>query len=436
MTGPVFYPWSAQEHISPTRITGGKGSRFWDDRGNRWLDLHSQLGNLALGHQHPAMVRAIRDQADRLATLAPSFATDVRDAAAAAVAAVAPPTLNTVFFTTGGADANEHAVRMARQVTGRDTVLTAHRSYHGGTEGAIGLTGDPRRRVAPPGSRVVRFSGPYPYRSDFHATTAAEECARAVDHLERVLGYEDPDTVAALLIEPVVGSNGVLVPPDGYLPAVRRLCDRYGILLVLDEVMTGFGRCGTWFAADRWGVEPDLLTFAKGVNSGYVPIGGVVLSDAVAAHFRTIPYPGGMTYSGHPLACATVVAALEVMAGESLVERADTLGTDLMAPELTALAARHPSVGEVRGVGLAWAIELVRDRTTREPYAPYAAPGALAPPMARLLAACKDEGAWPLAVANRLHLFPPLVIEEGELREGIAAVDRALTVADDEIAAS
>ncbi|MER6758125.1 aspartate aminotransferase family protein [Micromonospora echinofusca] len=428
MTGPVFYPWSAQEEIDPVRVAGGAGSWFWDEQGNRWLDLHAQMGNLHLGHQHPALVAAVREQAGRMCTIAPSFAVDVRDEAARAIVEVAPGDLETVLFTTGGAEAVEHAVRMARVVTGRPKVLAAYRSYHGATAGALALTGDPRRwPVDTASGGAVHFMGPYPYRSEFHAENAAQEGERALAHLRRLVGYEGPETIAAILVEPVVGSNGVLVPPDGYLAGVRRLCDEHGILLIADEVMTGFGRCGRWFASDLWGVVPDLMTFAKGVNSGYVPVGGVLLSRAVAAHFARRRYPGGLTYSGHPLACASIVAALRVLREENLVERAAVLGRDVVAPALAGLAERHPVVGDVRGVGLAWAVELVRDRATREPLAPYAAPGSLAPEMAAVLAACKRQGVWPLAAGNRLHLFPPLTITEEELTTGIAGIDRALT---------
>ncbi|MEU4380079.1 aminotransferase class III-fold pyridoxal phosphate-dependent enzyme [Micromonospora echinofusca] len=428
MTGPVFYPWSAQEEVDPVRVAGGAGSWFWDEQGNRWLDLHAQMGNLHLGHQHPALVAAVREQAGRMCTIAPSFAVDVRDEAARAIVEVAPEGLETVLFTTGGAEAVEHAVRMARVVTGRPKVLAAYRSYHGATAGALALTGDPRRwPVDTASGGAVHFMGPYPYRSEFHAENAAQEGERALEHLRRLVGYEGPETIAAILVEPVVGSNGVLVPPDGYLAGVRRLCDEHGILLIADEVMTGFGRCGRWFASDLWGVVPDLMTFAKGVNSGYVPVGGVLLSRVVAAHFARRRYPGGLTYSGHPLACASIVAALRVLREENLVERAAVLGRDVVAPALAGLAERHPVVGDVRGVGLAWAVELVRDRATREPLAPYAAPGALAPEMAAVLAACKRQGVWPLAAGNRLHLFPPLTITEEELTAGIAGIDRALT---------
>ena len=428
---PVFHPWVAQAKVSPVVVAGGAGAWFWNHDGDRWLDLHSQLGNLHLGHQHPALVAAIARQAAELCTLAPSLGSEIRDRAARMILDVAPGEMRSVLFTTAGADAVEHALRMARVATGRPKILAAHRSYHGATEGAMGVTGDPRRwAVSGTGAGTVRFSAPYRYRSDFHATTDAEERDRALDHLRRLLAYEGPQTVAAIIIEPVVGSNGVLVPPDGYLAGVRELCDEHGILLIADEVMTGFGRCGTWFACDLWDVRPDLLTFAKGVNSGYVPVGGVVVGEVVAEYFAERPYPGGLTYSGHPLACASIVASLEVLhgrdGGEDLVARAARLGAQVVAPLLTELADRLPIIGEVRGTGLAWAIELVADRTTREPLVPYAAPGRVHPRMAEILHACQARGVWPFVAANRVHLFPPLVITEDDLRAGIHVVGAVL----------
>jgi taurine--2-oxoglutarate transaminase len=427
----VFHSWSAQAAIAPMPIAGAKGSWFWDYEGKRYLDFSSQLVNVNIGHQHPVLIEAIKEQADRLVTVAPAFANDTRAEAARLVAEVAPGNLDTVFFTNGGADANENAVRMARLHTGRHKVLAAYRSYHGATAGAIALTGDPRRWPSEPGmSGVVRYWGPYPYRSAFHAADEQEECERALAHLRDLVMVEGASTIAAIILEPVVGTNGILVPPEGYLEGVRRLCDEYGILLIADEVMAGFGRCGEWFAVDRWQVTPDLITFAKGVNSGYVPLGGVVISDEVAATFADRPYPGGLTYSGHPLACATAVASINVMRQEGVIEHARALGASVIGPELRALADRHPSVGEVRGLGVFWALELVRDRRTREPLVPYNAAGADAAPMNELAAACKAGGVWPFTHFNRLHVVPPCTVSAEEVREGIAVLDEALAVAD------
>jgi taurine--2-oxoglutarate transaminase len=427
----VFHSWSAQQLIDPLPVDRAEGSCFWDMSGKRYLDFSSQLVNLNIGHQHPKVVAAIKEQAGRLATLAPGFANPVRAEAARLVAEVAPGDLDQVFFTNGGAEANENAVRMARVHTGRHKVLAAYRSYHGATAGAIALTGDPRRWASEPAMPgVVRYWGPYPYRSAFHSANEAEECERALAHLRDTIMVEGPQTIAAIVLETVVGTNGVLVPPDGYLEGVRALCDEHGIVMIADEVMAGFGRCGEWFAVEHWGVVPDLITFAKGVNSGYVPLGGVIISAAIAATFAERPYPGGLTYSGHPLACASAVAAINAMREEGVIEHARTLGESVIGPALASLAEKHPSVGEVRGLGVFWAIELVKDRATREPLVPFNASGAAAAPMAEFAATCKAGGVWPFTHFNRTHVVPPCTISEDELREGLAVIDDALSVAD------
>ncbi|MEJ3655300.1 aspartate aminotransferase family protein [Actinomycetes bacterium KLBMP 9759] len=427
----VFHSWSAQALIDPMPIERAAGSYFWDDAGKRYLDFSSQLVNVNIGYQHPRLVAAIEEQAAKLCTVAPGFANDARSEAARMIAEVAPGDLDMVFFTNGGAEANENAVRMARLHTGRHKVMAAYRSYHGATAGAIALTGDPRRWASEPGTAgVVRYWGPYAYRSAFHAADEREEGERALAHLRDTLVVEGAHTVAAIILETVVGTNGVLVPPDGYLAGVRALCDEFGIVLVADEVMSGFGRCGEWFAVDRWGVAPDLITFAKGVNSGYVPLGGVVISRRIADTFAERPYPGGLTYSGHPLACATAVASMRVFRDEGVLEHARRLGEDVIGPELRALAQRHPSVGEVRGLGVMWALELVRDRATREPLVPFNASGAAAEPMARFGAACKERGLWPFLHFNRTHVVPPCTTSADEIREGVAVLDAALDVAD------
>ncbi|MEU5810288.1 aspartate aminotransferase family protein [Streptomyces sp. NPDC047718] len=427
----VFHSWSAQELIDPLAVAGAEGSYFWDYDGRRYLDFSSQLVNTNIGHQHPKVVAAIQEQAGRLCTLAPGFAVDVRSEAARLIAERTPGDLDKVFFTNGGAEAVENAVRMARLHTGRHKVLSAYRSYHGATAAAINLTGDPRRWPSDVGAAgVVHFWGPFLYRSPFHATTEAEECERALRHLEDTIAFEGPASIAAIILETVPGTAGIMVPPAGYLAGVRELCDRYGIVFVLDEVMAGFGRTGTWFAAEHWGVTPDLITFAKGVNSGYVPLGGVAISAAIADTFATRPYPGGLTYSGHPLACAAAVATIATMEEEGVVEHAAHLGENVIGPALAEIAGRHPSVGEVRGLGAFWAVELVRDRETREPLVPYNAAGADNAPMAEFAAACKASGLWPFVNMNRVHVVPPCTVTEAEAKEGLALLDEALTVAD------
>jgi taurine--2-oxoglutarate transaminase len=277
---------------------------------------------------------------------------------------------------------------------------------------------------------VVRHWGPYLYRSAFHATTEEEESQRALQHLRDLIAVEGPSTIAAIILETVVGTNGILVPPPGYLSGVREICDEFGIVLIADEVMAGFGRAGEWFAVDHWGVTPDLITFAKGVNSGYVPLGGVIISDEIAASFQQRAYPGGLTYSGHPLACASAVASINIFKEEGIIEHARSLGTDIIGPELAKLADRHPSVGEVRGLGVFWALELVRDRATREPLVPFNAGGADLAPMTEFAAACKQRGLWPFTHFNRTHVVPPCTTTADEVREGIAILDEALDVAD------
>ncbi|MFT3833468.1 MAG: aspartate aminotransferase family protein [Micropruina sp.] len=424
----VFHSWSAQATLDPLVISGASGSRVTDADGREYLDFSGQLIYTNLGHQHPAIVAAVQEQAARLGTIAPQHAVEARSRAAALIAERTPPGLNKVFFTNGGTDANEHAIRMARLHTGRYKVLAQFRSYHGGTQTSLNVSGDPRRWATDYGnSGAVHFFGPFLYRSAFGASTEAEECRRALDHLEQLIAMEGPEAFAALILETIPGTAGVMPPPPGYLDGVRALCDRYGIVLILDEVMVGFGRTGAWFAADHYGVVPDLLTFAKGVNSGYVPLGGVVISDEIAATFAHRAYPGGLTYSGHPLACAAAVAAITTMAEQNIVERAAQLGRDVIGPALRRLQVKHPSIGEVRGLGCFWALELVVDRETREPLTPY---GAVNPAMAEIGAAARDAGLLIFTSMHRIHLAPPLTCTEAEIAEGIDLLDGVLDRAD------
>jgi taurine--2-oxoglutarate transaminase len=426
----VFHSWSAQA-VDLLPIAGGEGSYFWDHDGNRYLDFSAQLVNVNIGYQHPRLVAAIQDAAGRMCTVGPTFSYGARSEAARLITELAPGDLDVVMFTNGGAEAVEYALRLARLHTGRHKVLAAYRSYHGGTAGAVTLTGEPRRWASEPGiPGIVHYWGPYLYRSAFHATTAAEESERALAHLRDVITLEGPSTVAAVVLETVVGTNGILVPPPGYLAGVRALCDEFGIVMIADEVMAGFGRCGEWFAIDHWGVVPDLITFAKGVNSGYVPLGGVIIAPDVADTFAEQPFPGGLTYSGHALACASAVASIRIFKDEGIVEHARALGTDVIGPSLAEIAERHPSVGEVRGLGVFWALELVRDRATREPLVPFNARGAAAAPMAEFATACKQRGLWPFIHFNRTHVVPPCTISADELHKGFAILDEALTAAD------
>ncbi|MCY7400145.1 MAG: aspartate aminotransferase family protein, partial [Nocardioides sp.] len=425
----VFHSWSAQGSLSPMPIAGGLGCRVWDDAGRSWLDFSSQLINVNIGHQHPRVVAAIQEQAGRLTTISPPTAHLARGEAARRVTERAPAGMDKVFFTNGGADAIENAVRMARQVTGRDKVVSTYRSYHGNTGAAVVATGDWRRIPNEYATGHVHAFGPYLYRSEFWASSPEQEGERALQHLRRVVESEGPSGIAAILLETIPGTAGVLVPPPGYLPGVRALCDKHGIKLILDEVMAGFGRTGEWFAFDGpgvgGGVVPDLITFAKGVNSGYVPVGGVVMSTEVAEHFDRVVFPGGLTYSGHPLAMASIVAALDAMSDEGIVANAKTVGAEAIGPGLAALADKHPVIGEVRGLGVFWAVELVADRTTREPLAP--ALGARA--KSELLA----RGLLPFAADNRIHVVPPCVVTPEEGAEAMAIYDDVLTLLDEEL---
>ncbi|GAA1357885.1 aspartate aminotransferase family protein [Streptomyces beijiangensis] len=431
----VFHSWSAQGLIDPLAVAGAEGSYFWDYDGNRYLDFTSGLVFTNIGYQHPKVVAAIQEQAGKMTTFAPAFAVESRSEAARLIAERTPGDLDKIFFTNGGAEAVENAVRMARLHTGRTKVMSAYRSYHGATSAAINLTGDPRRWPSDTASAgVVHFWGPYLYRSPFHSETEQQECERALQHLEDTIVFEGPATIAAIVLETIPGTAGIMTPPPGYLAGVRALCDRHGIVFVLDEVMAGFGRTGKWFAADHFDVTPDLLTFAKGVNSGYVPLGGVAISAEIAETFATRPYPGGLTYSGHPLACAAAVATITAMEDEDIVGQAARLGSDILGPALAELAERHPSVGEVRGTGAFWALELVRNRETREPLVPYNASGEANAPMAAFGAAAKKNGLWPFINMNRTHVVPPCNITEAEAKEGLAALDEALTVADEHTA--
>lgn len=424
----VFHSWSAQAEITPMTISAAQGSYLWDGEGNRLLDFSSQLVNTNIGHQHPKVVAAIAEQAAKLCTVAPQHANAARSEAARLIAERTPGELNKIFFTNGGADAVEHAVRMARLHTGRYKVLSRYRAYHGGTDTAINLTGDPRRWPNDRGNAgVVHFNGPFLYRSSFYAETEEQESQRALEYLEKLIQMEGPSTIAAIILESIPGTAGIMIPPPGYMAGVREICTRYGIVFIADEVMSGFGRSGKWFSINHFDVTPDLMTFAKGVNSGYVPLGGVAINPEIAETFAHRAYPGGLTYSGHPLATAAAIATINAMEDEGMVDNAATVGAEVIGPGLAALADKHPSIGEVRGAGVFWAVELVKDRATREPLAAY---GGSSPAMNAVVAACKAGGLLPFANFNRIHVVPPCNVSADEVREGLAILDAALDVAD------
>lgn len=414
----VFHSWSAQAKLAPLAFRTGHGSTLVDHDGNEFLDMSSQLVNTNIGHQHPRVVEAIKQQADLLVTTAPANANATRARAAELILDRAPEGFNKVFFTNGGADANENAIRMARLHTGRDKVISRYRSYHGNTGAAIVATGDWRRVPNEYSRGHLHVFGPYLYRSEFWAESEQQETERALHHLERVIQAEGADSIAAILLESVPGTAGIMVPPPGYLSGVREIADRYGIVLILDEVMAGFGRTGEWFAFDTHNVRPDLITFAKGVNSGYVPLGGVIISDEIAANFDERVFPGGLTYSGHPLACAAVVATIEAMEEEGMLDHVRHLGRDIIGPRLEKFAAEFEQVGEVRGVGVFWAIELVSDADKRTP--------ASAAYLGALKKAILEQGVVPFVADNRIHVVPPCVITDEELERGLDAIEQAL----------
>jgi taurine--2-oxoglutarate transaminase len=424
----VFHSWSAQGSINPLMIKAAQGVYVTDEAGTTYLDFSSQLVNTNVGHQHPSVVRAIQEQAGTLCTIAPQHGYEKRYRAAELILDHSFEGAAKVFFTNGGTEAVEHAVRMARLHTGRQKVLATYRSYHGGTSTSINLTGDPRRWPNDNGtSGVVHFFGPFLYRSVFHAATEEEECARALENLENTILFEGPGAFAAIILETIPGTAGIMVPPPGFLKGVREICDRHGIVYIADEVMCGFGRTGNWFAYLDHEVKPDLVTFAKGVNSGYVPLGGVVINEAISATFNDRVYPGGLTYSGHPLACAAAVATIEAMQDEGIVENARRIGDEVLRPGLEELAVRHPIIGEVRGLGVFFALDLVSDRATKEPLAPY---GSSSPAMNEILAACREQQLLIFNNFHRLHVVPPCTVNDDEAREGLDRLERALGVAD------
>jgi taurine--2-oxoglutarate transaminase len=426
----VLHSWSVQDAVDPIPVAGGEGRYFWDYDGKRYLDFASQLVNVSIGHQHPKIVAAIKEQADKLCTIGPPMATEARSTLARLLAEVTPGDLQMSFFTNGGAEANENAVKLARWYTGRHKIVARYRSYHGATAGAITLTGDPRRWPAEPGiPGVVRMLDPYTYRCPAGHPDPCPVCTGA-PHLEEILQYEGAHTVAAVILETIVGTNGIIVPPDGYLQAIREVCDRHGILLIADEVMAGFGRTGKWFGVDNWDVVPDILTVAKGINSGYVPIGAMIVRKPIAEWVRDKYFAGGLTYSGHPLACASAVASIEAFKEEGIVENSAEMG-GAFAEKLRDLQDRHPSIGDVRGLGCFWGIELVKNRETREPLVPFNATGEALAPVARVAKAALERGLYLMTHWNVIIVAPPLTITRDEIDEGIGILDEALSIADE-----
>jgi taurine--2-oxoglutarate transaminase len=417
----TIYEWSAQGAVDPIPVAGAKGVYFWTPEGKRFIDFNSQLMCVNIGHGDPRVVKAIQDQAAILPYANPFMATEPRARLAAKLAELTPGDLDVFFFTNGGAEANENAFKIARAVTGRQKILARYRSYHGGTAAAIAATGDPRRWSQPPMPGVVHVLDPYHGIAQGWDTPDA-----ALRYLDEVIQLEGPQTIAAFILETVSGTNGILIPPDGYLQGVRALCDKHGILMIADEVMSGFGRTGKWFAVEHWGVVPDLMTMAKGLTSAYVQLGAVGIRRKIADHFQSTPFPGGLTYNSHPLACAAGLATIAVMEEDGLVEQARVRG-ELMKELLADLAAKHPSVGAVRSIGLFGIVELVRNTQTREPMAPF---NGTSPEMAALGKFFREHGLYTFVRWNYFFTNPPLCISEAELREGFGIIDQALAIAD------
>jgi taurine--2-oxoglutarate transaminase len=427
-----FWTWSAQSKVSPIPVTKAKGVYFWDTDGKRYLDFNSMVMCVNIGHGDERVIEAIVEQARQLPFVGPQMATRPRAQLGQLLSEITPGDLDTFLFTLGGADANENAVKLARAYTGRHKILARYRSYHGATAGAMALTGDPRRVAWEPGLMpgVVHFLDPYRYRSTFHKHTPdiseAEFAKDYLDHLEEIITYEGPETIAAVLLETVTGTNGVIIPPQGYLAGVRELCDLYGILLIADEVMSGFGRTGKWFSIDHWGIVPDLMTMAKGLTSGYAPLGAVAMRKAVAGAFADRVFQSGLTYTAHPISLAAAIANIEVMRSDRLVERAASMGA-VLRRFLTDLGEQHPSVGEVRSIGLFGVIELVRDRGSKEPMAPF---NGTSPEMVALRKYLLDHGLFLYTHWHTVLVIPPLIITEEQLAEGFAVLDKALEITD------
>lgn len=429
----VFWTWSAQSKVNPIAVERAEGVYFWDLDGKRYLDFNSMTMCVNIGHGNKKVIAAMKAQLDQVPYAAPGMTTRIRAIASKAVADITPgKKLTKVLFTLGGADANENAIKIARAHTGRHKILTRYRSYHGATAGAMAATGDPRRIAWEPNlmTGVVHFLDPYRYRSTFHRLnpdiSESEFAQDYLNHLEEIILYEGPESIAAILMESVTGTNGIIIPPAGYMQGVRKLCDKYGILMIADEVMAGFGRTGKWFAIEHWGVIPDMITMAKGLTSAYAPLGAVAMKPEIAATFDDTVFESGLTYTSHPVSLAAAVANIEVMREEHIVENAEVVGRKL-ARLLADLGEEHPSVGDVRSIGLFGIIELVRDRKTKEPITPW---NTSSPEVAKIRKLCMENGLFVYAHWHTLLIIPPLIITEEQLEEGFKVLDQALTISD------
>jgi taurine--2-oxoglutarate transaminase len=422
----TIFEWTAQGSVNPIPVERAEGVYFWTPGGKRFIDFNSQLMCVNIGHSDRRVIDAMQKQASRLAYVTPAMATEARALLGAKLAEIAPGDIDVFFFTNGGADANENAIKIARAYTGRQKIVSFYRSYHGATAGAMAATGEPRGWLQAPLPGFVHVLNPY------HGVSRPIDSAEtALRYLEEVLQLEGPQSIAAIMMEPIAGTNAVLIPPDGYLPGVRALCDKYGILLIADEVMTGFGRTGAWFAVDHWKTVPDIITMAKGITSAYIPMGGVGMRRTIADAFAEKPFPGGLTYGAHAVACAAALATIAVYEQDKLIDNARRMGK-VMAELLAGLASRHPSVGAVRSIGLFGVVELVRNRTTSEPMAPF---NGTSPEMTALGRFFREEGLFTFLRWNYFFTNPPLCIADAQLREAFAIIDRGLSITDKAVAA-
>jgi taurine--2-oxoglutarate transaminase len=429
----IFYTWSAQAKVTPMAVKKAKGVYFWDIDDKRYLDFNSMTMCVNIGHGDERIIKAMQQQTAELPYAAPGMTTRIRALAGKTVADITPDrALTKILFTLGGADANENAIKLARGYSGRHKILTRYRSYHGATAGALAATGDPRRVVWEPNLMpgIVHFLDPYRYRSTFHRTNpeiSEEEFARDfVNHLEEIIQYESPETIAAILMESVTGTNGIIVPPQGYMQGVRALCDKYGIVMIADEVMSGFGRTGKWFAIEHWDIVPDMITMAKGLTSAYAPLGAVAMKPEIAAAFDNTPFEGGLTYTSHPVSLAAAVANINAMREDKIVERAAGMGK-VLKRMLSDLGESHPSVGDVRSIGMFGILELVKDRKTKEPMAPW---NGSSPEMTALKKYCLDNGLFLYTHWHTVLIIPPLIISEEQLQDGFDILDKALDITD------
>jgi taurine---2-oxoglutarate transaminase len=421
-----LYEWSAQAHVDPIPVSRASGIYFWTPEGKRFIDFNSQLMCVNIGHGDPRVIKAIQDQAATLAYANPFMATEPRARLGQKLAQICPGDIDVFFYTNGGAEANENAIRIARLATGRHKILARYRSYHGGTGASLTATGDPRRWALEPGMPGI-IHIPHPHHGLQRGTDSGPD---ALAQLEEIVMLEGPHTIAAILLETVTGTNGIHVPPDGYLEGIRALCDRHGILMICDEVMSGFGRTGEWFAVDHWKITPDILTMAKGLTSAYVALGAVGVRRRIADVFKDKVFYGGLTYNSHPLGCAAALATLDVYEQDNLIERARSMGV-VMRRMMDDLKAKHPCVGDVRSIGLFGIVELVKSRTTMEPLAPF---NGSSPEMQALGRFFREEGLYTFVRWNSFFTNPPLCITEAELAEAFAIIDKGLYITDKAIA--